>query len=345
MRLLLITAQGHCNMRIDKVNDNNRLKMRKYILIALVILLNKTVVLAAVQQDSSFTESDIVLQTSSGQIFGTLTVPQHITHKIPVALVIAGSGPTDRNGNSAAGLKTNAYQQLAHALTTRQIASLRFDKRGIAASAAAMKKETDVRFEDYIKDAEGWIDLLKKDQRFSSVVIIGHSEGSLIGMIAARKADKYISIAGAGQPADQILKKQLAAQSAKLGDSATLLLDSLKAGKMVRPLNFVLMLLFRPSVQPYLISWFKYDPQEEIKKLNIPTLIIQGTSDIQVSTEDAKRLKAAQPKAPLVLINDMNHTLKKITGGMEQNRQSYRDPSLPVDEELVASITDFINRN
>ncbi len=318
--------------------------MRKYILIALVILLNKTAVLAAAQQqDSSFVENDIVLQTSSGQIFGTLTIPQHVTHRIPVALVIAGSGPTDRNGNSNLGLKTDAYKQLAHALAASQIASLRFDKRGIAASDAAGKKESDLRFEDYINDAEGWIDLLKKDRRFSSVVTIGHSEGSLIGMIAARKADKYISIAGLGQSADKILKKQLAAQSAPLGDSAAPILDSLKAGKTVNRFNAALWLVFHPSIQPYLISWFKYDPQEEIKKLNTPVLILQGTNDIQVPVEEAKILKAAQPKASLVLINDMNHALKKITGGMEQNQQSYRDPSLPIDGELVSSITSFIN--
>ena len=58
-----------------------------------------------------------------------------------------------------------------------------------------------------------------------------------------------------------------------------------------------LMTLFRPSVQPYLISWYRYNPQEVIAKLRQPVLILQGDKDVQVSEEDAKLLKQSLPKA------------------------------------------------
>ena len=71
-----------------------------------------------------------------------------------------------------------------------------------------------------------------------------------------------------------------------------------------------LWMLFRKSVQPYMISWLKYDPQTEIGKLHIPILIIQGTNDVQVDTSDAMLLSAANPKATLVLIKNMNHVFE-----------------------------------
>ncbi|MBH9538892.1 alpha/beta hydrolase, partial [Novosphingopyxis sp. YJ-S2-01] len=158
----------------------------------------------AVDSDSSFTETEIVLRTPTGQIFGTLTTP-HEADKVPVALLLAGSGPTDRNGNNPLGVKTDAYKQLAHALAEHHIACLRFDKRGIAASwKAGASNEAGLRFEDYINDAAGWIALLRNDKRFSSVIVVGHSEGSLIGMVAAKKANKFVSVAGAGESADKI---------------------------------------------------------------------------------------------------------------------------------------------
>ncbi len=321
------------------------MKINFYLLVAAFIMLctGRVTASISIHNDSIFNEIPIELETTTGKIAGTLTLPLSTSQKIPVALLIAGSGPTDRNGNQPS-LQTDTYKQLAHVLSTHQIASLRFDKRGIAASWAAGKSQADLRFEDYINDAAAWVELLKKDKRFSSVVIIGHSEGSLIGMVAGRKADQYISVAGAGESADKILKKQFAANLKPLADSASWVIDSLKAGKTVNRFNIQLLAFFIPSIQPYLISWFKYDPQQEIKKLSIPILIIQGTNDLQISVADAKELKAAQPQASLVLINNMNHVLKKITGDVQENQKSYHNPSLPIDEELVASIVHFINR-
>lgn len=132
--------------------------------------------------------------------------------------------------------------------------------------------EIDLRFDDYVNDAAGWIKLLKKDKRFSKVIVLGHSEGPLIGMIAANTAiaDAYVSLAGAGQSADKVLKEQLKHQPQAV-DMCYPIIDSLASGKLVKNVNPKLNSLFRPSVQPYMISWFKYDPQIEIRKLPCPS--------------------------------------------------------------------------
>jgi pimeloyl-ACP methyl ester carboxylesterase len=294
--------------------------------------------------DTTFIESQIILQTESGKIFGTLTTPKEFS-KIPVALIVAGSGPTDRDCNSPLGIKCDAYKKLAFSLAENKIASVRFDKRGIAESWAAGKNESALRFEDYINDAKRWIQLLKQDKRFSKIIVIGHSEGSLIGMIASTNADKFISIAGAGQSADKILKEQLSTQTKEIRDSSFSIIDSLTKGKTVNNVDPKLATLFRPGIQPYLISWFKYDPQIEIQKLIIPILIIQGTKDIQISVEDAKLLSKANPKSLLVLVEKMNHIFRTVEGDKQANLATYTDPSLPLADGFVNDISSFILKN
>ncbi len=294
--------------------------------------------------DTSFTESPVVLQTSTGDIHGTLAIPKQ-DNQMPVALIIAGSGPTDRNGNSIL-TQNDALKKIAHGLADNGIASLRYDKRGIMASGKAMKKESDLRFQDYIDDAAGWIEMLKKDKRFSSVIVIGHSEGSLIGMVAAAQAGamKYISIAGAGSPIDKVLLDQLKAGSQELYDLAVPVVDSLKQGLTVKKVDIKLFAYFRPSVQPFMMSWLKMNPQEEIKKLKIPVLIIQGTTDLQVPEAEAEKLKAANPKAELFIIPKMNHVLKIVEGDRAANAATYKDPSLPLAPGLVEKIAGFIKK-
>jgi predicted alpha/beta hydrolase len=127
-----------------------------------------------------------------------------------VALIIAGSGPTDRDGNNPA-MRNNSLKMLAEAMNKNGIVSLRYDKRGIARSRNAGLKEADLRFENYVDDAKAWINYLKKELKFTTIFVIGHSEGSLIGMIASqyKNVTKFVSIAGAGQPADKIIREQL----------------------------------------------------------------------------------------------------------------------------------------
>ena len=286
--------------------------------------------------------SNIFLKTPKGNIYGTLLVPGG-KQKLPVVLIIAGSGPTDRNGNMGDLVHTNAYQMIADSLSKKGIASLRYDKRGAGESTAAMGSESDLSFDDGINDAAAFIQMLKADTRFSKVIVLGHSEGSLVGMVAAgrAKADGYISVSGAGERADKIMEQQLNAQSPALASKARILFDSLMNGYPVVPPADLLMIL-RPSVQPYIKSWLKYDPQLEIKKLKIPVLIIQGTTDLQVSVQNAHWLKAADPAATLVVVDQMNHVLKNAGTDTKENTGTYTNPDLPIMTEMVKAIEKFI---
>jgi pimeloyl-ACP methyl ester carboxylesterase len=298
---------------------------------------------AAELRDTTFMESPIKVSTDNGELSGTLTLSDRGPGG-PVALIISGSGPTDRNGNSIL-TQNNAYQMLAREMANLGVASVRYDKRGVGQSYKAMRKESEMSFEDYIKDAVAWIELLKKDGRFKSVIVIGHSEGSLIGMVAAARAgaDKYVSVSGGGRPIYEVLKEQFKAADTALYNLGAPVIDSLKQGYNVKNIDRKLMMYFRPSVQPFLISWMKYDPRVEIKKLKIPAMIIQGTTDIQVSMEDARNLKAALPAAKLVVIQNMNHVLKIVEGDREANKATYSEPMRPLAPTLAETIVKFIS--
>jgi hypothetical protein len=284
---------------------------------------------------------------TNGTIYGTLEEPQMAAgQRIPVVLIIAGSGPTDRDGNNTMAGSNNSLKLLADALVKRGIAVVRYDKRGIAASAKAMVSESDLRFETYIDDAVGIIRQIQSNARYSSVTIVGHSEGSLIGMVAAQKAgvQGFVSLAGAGFPAGQILRKQLAKQlPPNVMQESEKILSELEAGKTTStPPPMMLASLFRPSVQPYMISWLRYDPREEIKRLNCPALIMQGMTDIQVGVEDAQSLAAANTKASMILVNGMNHVLKAVSSDMKEQIASYSNPMLPVVPALVDGVAKFV---
>ena len=291
--------------------------------------------------DPDLTESPISLTLPDASLSGSLIIPKNSIGKIPVVLIIAGSGPTDRNGNSAGLISANSYFLLADALGKAGIATLRYDKRAIGKSTST-KTEADVRFDDFVNDAVALVKMLKNDQRFSKMIILGHSEGSLIGMVVAEreKVAAYVSVSGAGDRADKVIAEQFRAMPEVYTANAAKL-DSLGKGLTVsatanNP-------LFRPSVQPYLISWFKYSPQSEIKKLTVPVLLLQGTTDIQVSVADAQNLKKAKPSASLVLVDGMNHALKQAPADRAQNLKTYSDPTLPIDATLVKTIVQFVD--
>lgn len=291
-------------------------------------------------------EEEIVLDTPTGKIYGTLTHPAK-GKKYPLALIIPGSGPTDRDGNSLMMQgKNNSLLLLSHELAENGIATVRYDKRGIKASRESGFAEQDLRFDHYIYDAVFWLRELKNDKRFKKIGVIGHSEGSLIGMIAAtkEKTDFFISLAGAAFPADEIIKKQLEGQSDDIIEDANRIMAQLNEGFTVDSINPMLFSIFRPSVQPYMISWFAYNPKEIIKELNVPVLVVQGSSDIQVPVENGKTLADASDYTSLLLIKDMNHVLKITGDDLEKNIAAYTNHDLPLAEGLTDKIVTFIKK-
>jgi pimeloyl-ACP methyl ester carboxylesterase len=288
-----------------------------------------------------------ILKTVTGNLEGSLSLPGQKTG-IPVVLIIAGSGPTDRNGNNEE-MQNNSLKLLAEELNKNGIAALRYDKRGVGQSSDVNKDEMEMRPETFVQDVRGWIDLLAEDKRFTKIIVAGHSEGSLFGMLAAienKKVKGYISIAGAGRPIDVILREQFSNVPANVKEIIYGMLDKLKKGDSLTNVPPILYSVFRPSIQPYMRAWMKYDPQAEIKKLTIPILVIAGTTDIQVKEIDAQLLAKAQPKAELRIIKNMNHVLKDCdTLNKELQMLTYNNPDLPLNKEFSKEFTDFITKN
>jgi pimeloyl-ACP methyl ester carboxylesterase len=290
-------------------------------------------------------EAPIVLTTATGNIEGTLMLPAG-SAPVPAVLIIAGSGPTTRDGNiQGAPGKNESLKMVAQALQGAGIASVRFDKRGIGASAAAGPSEADLRFETYVTDAAGWLSKMKADKRFSSIGVIGHSEGALIGVLAAQQVPvaAYISVAGPGRNAADILRTQVKGQLppdlAAVNES---ILSSLQNGKLVPDSPPSLNVLYRASVQPYLVSWFRYTPTLEIAKVKMPVLIVQGSTDTQVAIGEANLLGAANPAAKVSIIPGMNHVLKAYAGTQAEQMKSYFDPTLPLAPGLTDALLPFL---
>ncbi|MCB0710232.1 MAG: alpha/beta fold hydrolase [Chitinophagaceae bacterium] len=288
---------------------------------------------------------ELTISVKDLKIHGTL-LPAFTKEKI--VIIIAGSGPTDRDGNSPLGIKCNTYRILASDLQQSGMASFRYDKRGIAASSYKQMDESKLSFEDYVDDVQKIFYYLRDTLGYKDFYIAGHSEGSLVGMIAAQRipVKGFISMAGAGRPINNILTEQITANNPVIGKQTDSLFNVLKEKGKIDTVPPYLLNVFRPSVQPYMLSWMKYDPTIEIKKLQVPVLILQGTCDVQVKTTDANFLHEANKQATYLIIDGMTHTLKDArTGCDDKDMKTYKDPSLPLNNKLVTEIIKFVKDN
>ncbi len=282
----------------------------------------------------------------SDYIEGTLLSPNSKTSTL--AIIIPGSGPNDRDGNQNF-VKNNSLKYLAEDLTNNGIATFRYDKRALSMlkKGASEKQIKQLRFSDFVNDTKKVIDFFVKRNRYNNIYIIGHSQGSLVGMLAVTEnVTGFISIAGAGNSIDKIITEQIAAMGAPdLVESAQKTFSILKTGKLDKNFNPGLANIFNLDVQPFISSWMNYQPTEEIAKLTIPTLIINGTKDIQVSTSDAELLYKASTNGKLVLIENMNHVLKNVASDdAQENVKTYNMPQLKNTTELSKEIIAFIKQ-
>ena len=293
-------------------------------------------------------EKEIAITSYDGnKLYGNL-LSKNTQQKL--AIIIAGSGPTDRDGNNRLGDKAESYKLLAYALDSQNIATFRYDKKGIGESIPPDFNQSNFVFDDYVKDAEKIFDYLHDSLGFKDIYFIGHSEGSLIGMIAAEKSHVkgYVSVAGAGRPFDVLVEEQVSASSMpdSLKEKAIEIFTELKQGNKVHDVPAQLETLFYMPVQPYLISLLKYKPANEIKKISCPVLILQGTCDKQVKVTDAENLHKAVPKSKIDIIPLMTHTLKDANSNcIDENDKTYLDSSLPLNKQLVNDVVEFIKRN
>jgi|TARA_B110000908_G_scaffold34880_1_gene41797 pimeloyl-ACP methyl ester carboxylesterase len=283
---------------------------------------------------AQITTEEITIQNQAIQLPGTLT---YSSEKSPLIIWVHGSGGVDRDGNQPQYIK-----QFRNAVNKKNIAFFSYDKRTANPQNSAFLKDG-VFFNDFVFDVEEVVNRFKNDTRFSSITLAGHSQGSLIAMMALKNVNKYISIAGAGETIDKILIKQLNAQSPEYGKIAKAHFKELKETGGIREVNPNLMAIFAKPNQEFWSSWVAIDPITEIKKVTIPTLIVNGDKDIQVGIENASNLKTAKPNATFVIIQNMNHILKDIQKE-EDNIKSYSAPAFPVSKKLIETIVSFIKK-
>lgn len=343
--------------------------MKKTIIFALLFLLTYNSGFA--QSLNTMEGQEVDIETPIGKLYGTLRLPKACINPkdfpilaektsagpdiimkdlpVPLVILITGSGPTDRDGNQPT-MKINHLKMVCDSLFQYGVATLSYDKRFSGKALTINQKNETITLDDYISDLELWIDAYKDDPRFSEIILMGHSEGSLIGMLAAQKkpeVKKFISLCGSGRPFQETLREQLNErlqdQPAELKEQVFGYINNLEQGKRIDNISPIWYNLFHPNVQPFLISCFKYDPQKEIAKLNIPSLIISGTTDIQVSPIDANLLKEGAKDGKLVSIENMTHTLKYCdTKDMPTQMKTYSDSSLPLSQNLIPEILRFI---
>jgi len=290
-------------------------------------------------------EQQLSLPTQPGALHGTLSLPARPSGS-PVILMIAGSGPTDRDGNSPTGLHSDSYKLLAEGLAAKGITSLRVDKRGIGESKEAMTAESNLRFQTYADDARDWMAALRQRTGAPCVWLLGHSEGALVAEVVAQDQSSVcglVLLSGAGRTAGDLLRVQFGQQLRDpLKQQAFDTVAALEKGQAVAAPPPQLMALFRPSVQPYLISWLPLDPAALLSRIKRPVLILQGDTDLQVSVEDARLLAAAKPDAKLVILPGVNHILKLAPAERAANLATYTDPALPLAPGVVDMVANFV---
>lgn len=292
---------------------------------------------------------EVTLEVPGARLAATLQTPDGPQHaRPPVALILAGSGPTDRNGDNPLSGPGGTYRKLAANLAARGIATLRPDKRGIGASLLSDPREEAQTFGDFVNDARAWLDWLAAQPDLGPVAVIGHSEGGTVALAAVQEqtpARAVVLLAAPGEDIGTTIRRQIGQNPANppaLVEETGRILDTLGRGERVAEVSPVLAPVFRPSVQPYLISSLRYDPQRLIAAINLPTLIVQGDRDLQVRPEDARLLSAAQPAARVHLARGVNHVLVPAPLDPAANFARYGDAELPLERGVVTAVVEFL---
>ena len=297
-------------------------------------------------------QREVEVECHWGKISATIDLPAESANT--AILIVAGSGPTDRHGNSAAGLSTYSYKMLGEALAKDGVAVMRYDKRGIGLSPIPAEDVPNLVFEDYIDDARTCVEYLR-NEGFERVVVAGHSEGGLIALALAAEdeccLDGVVLLCAPGYNMAEILNYQLSQQlvPAYMGlmVKSTNIINALKAGNMVAEADIPkeLIGLFHPTVQPFIISNMRYEPTLLAAECRMPMLIVSGGRDIQVSLANGKRIHEAQPAAEHVVFENMTHVLKDAdtSDRVMQLMSVYTNANQPITEGVAVKIAEFIN--
>jgi uncharacterized protein len=299
---------------------------------------------AAASLDPSIVSNEVSIMIPGGRLHGTLSRPLSGTASSAI-LIIPGSGPTDRDGNSILlPGKNDSLVSLGNGLVKAGFMVLRVDKRGIGKSVWQGLREDDMTIDQMADDAAAWLAYLRAVPGIRRLAVIGHSEGALVALLAAResKPESLVLLAPLSADFFETLFKQLAGMPEDYLRRARFIYEELKAGRYVSQVDADLLALFRPSVQPYMRSLIEHRPASLLAAQDNPTLVVAGGRDLQIEFADAKALAAARPGVGFLLLDDMNHVLKAVKPDLADNQAAYSSPSYPLAEGLVAGIAEFL---
>jgi alpha-beta hydrolase superfamily lysophospholipase len=275
-----------------------------------------------------------------GAIDAVLTTPPDVD-KPPVALLIAGSGTTDHDGNGPQ-VKPATLKKLSEQLVARKIATLRYDKRGAGGWKPEFGKPEDFRFVNFVDDAAELVNYLRASGKFSKVVVIGHSEGGLVGILTTRRVpvDRLVLLVTGARRQGDLVKAQLEKTvPSDVFEPIAKAIDAVMAGQIVDPPPPGFSVA--PSMQPGIASAFTEDPIDPLKKITEPTLIIGGGRDRQVARVDFAALSAASPVAKTLWLPDMNHVLVDVTDEADDIK-AYNDAERPLDPAMIDAVAAFV---
>lgn len=302
----------------------------KYIVLAILILTLKL-------NAQNYKENNISINDN---IYGSIVEPKSRSNS-NLVIFIGGSGPIDRDGNQSF-MKCDMFKKLAYSLSEKGISSFRYDKR-VVTQIRKGKLDKKITFDDYVSDAIAIIDFFQL--KYNSIVIAGHSQGSLVGLLSINEGvSGFISLSGAGRTIDMVIEDQISKTAPMLLEDTKNIFKILRSGKITEDFPLPLYSLFNIEIQPFIISWMQYDPKKIIAKIPIPSLIINGDSDLQVDEKEAKLLYNSAQNSEILIVKNMNHVLVEIEGDELKNVKSYNNPDLKISELVIEKMVEFIER-
>ena len=302
----------------------------KYIVLAILILTLKL-------NAQNYKENNISINDN---IYGSIVEPKSRSNS-NLIIFIGGSGPIDRDGNQSF-MKCDMFKKLAYSLSEKGITSFRYDKR-VVTQIRKGKLDKKITFDDFVSDAIAIIDFF--ESKYNSIVIAGHSQGSLVGLLSIKEGvSGFISLSGAGRTIDMVIEDQISKTAPMLLEDTKNIFKILRSGKITEDFPLPLYSLFNIEIQPFMISWMQYDPKKIIAKIPIPSLIINGDSDLQVDEKEAKLLYNSAQNSEILIVKNMNHVLVEIEGDELKNVKSYNNPDLKISELVIEKMVEFIER-
>jgi uncharacterized protein len=293
----------------------------------------------------AFDSSNVRITRMPGRLQGTMLRPRGVSRP-PVALIVGGSAPVDRQGNvPGTPARHDALRQLAESLAVNGIASVRYDKRGVAGSASARIPEVELRYQVLAYDVVAWLDFIARQGTFGPVFVIGHDDGALLATVTERDRPVagYILLVAPGRNIADAMRDGLTAQHVGIPSEVDSVIAQLRSGRPVEQMSLSTANLFPPAMHGYLASMMRYSPAAAVASLDTPCLILHGRHDAQVPLAHADSLARAQPACLRAVIDSMTHTLKRGPADPEGQAPMYLDPTLPLAPGLVGRIVDFVH--